>query len=79
MTFEALVAVIAEVAEVDPSTVEPGTILADELDIDSLALIEVATIIEQRGGASLFDEELTGVRTAGDLAARLQGQRRTTS
>jgi acyl carrier protein len=70
-------AAVATVLEVDPTTVTRGTRFRDDLEADSLALVEIVEIVEEQlaGQASgpfhIEDDELDGLRTVGqavDLA-----------
>lgn len=75
-------AAVARVLEVEPTTVTPATSLRDDLGADSLALVEIAEIVEEElsaGGAQLRidDEDLERIRTVGEAVdyalARLGG------
>lgn len=62
---------VVTVLEVDPATVQPGTRLREDLDADSLALVEIVEIVEERLAARaphfhVEDEELDGLRTVGE-------------
>jgi acyl carrier protein len=62
---------LVTVLEVDPARVTPDTAL-DSLDADSLALVEVAEIVEERlapharDGYAIPDTELEAVTTVGE-------------
>ncbi len=43
--------------------------LREDLGLNSLALLEIASLAEEALGLSLSDEDLRGVRTVGDLLA----------
>jgi acyl carrier protein len=59
-------AIVAEVAEIEPDTVDlPGT-LADA-GVDSLMAMEIAVDVERRYGLSFTVEELKGITTFGSL------------
>ncbi|WP_242905049.1 acyl carrier protein [Actinomadura terrae] len=65
----------AEVAEViramcrdEPGELSPGTALTDDLGLDSLRLIELGVVLEQRFGLPPVDMDRTlTVRTVGDV------------
>ena len=65
---------LGEILEIDPNTVNEGDSFADDLDADSLALIELVEAIEEelaeRSGAFRIDDEaledLKSVRDAVD-------------
>lgn len=55
---------LADLAEVDEDRLRPEAELED-LDIDSLDLVELGQIIEERFGVELDRSEIKGVRTIG--------------
>jgi len=69
-----IAAIVAEVAELDPSVLVPGARLPD-VDVDSLNMVEIAVDIERRFDIRFDEEELAGVETVERLAelARAHG------
>lgn len=63
----ALTQIVAEEAGVEATTITPETHLADDLDIDSLGLLTVATQVEERFPVTLEDSQLPQVTTVGSL------------
>ena len=65
-------AAIATVLEVDPTTVTRETRFRDDLQADSLGLVEIVEIVEEelapraRPGFHIEDEDLDGLRTVGE-------------
>ncbi|QQM68112.1 acyl carrier protein [Actinomyces weissii] len=59
--------ILAEEAGVEASTITRDTDLAQDLDIDSLGLLTVATQIEERYPITLEDSLLTKLGTVGQL------------
>ncbi len=63
---------IARVLEVDPETIGTTTLLREDLGADSLALVEVAEIVEEELRATgpqefrIDDEDLERIGTVGD-------------
>lgn len=49
-----------------PETVEPSKHLTDDLDLDSIDLVDLAVSLEERSGLKLDEEELKSVRTVAD-------------
>jgi acyl carrier protein len=49
-----------------PDQIEPATHLIDDLDFDSIDLIDLAVLLEERFGFKLDNEELNSVETFGD-------------
>ena len=74
-----VVGAVVTVLEVDPTGVRRATRFREDLDADSLALVEIVEIVEEalapraRPGFHLDDEDLDGLTTVGeavDLAVR---------
>lgn len=68
----------ATVLEVDPRSVTAATRLVEDLQADSLAVVEIVEIVEgalaSRGARGhVEDEDLDGLTTAGDVAHALAG------
>ena len=66
MIEDELRAIVAEVAEIDPGSVDLGGTLADA-GVDSLMAIEIAVDVERRYGLSFTIEELKQITTFGSL------------
>ncbi|GAA1482789.1 hypothetical protein GCM10009624_32290 [Gordonia sinesedis] len=75
-TQEQLVAGIAEIIEevtgIEPSEVTMEKSFVDDLDIDSLSMVEIAVQTEDKYGVKIPDEDLAGLRTVGDAVAYIQ-------
>jgi acyl carrier protein len=50
----------------DPDAIEPTAHLIDDLDLDSIDLVDLAVSLEQDRGIKLDEEDLKSVRTVGD-------------
>lgn len=67
-----LVEAVVTVMEVDPDRVTTGTDLHSDLEADSLALVEIVEIVEERlaplapAGFHIDDDALDRLRTVGD-------------
>ncbi len=65
-------AAVATVLERDPATVTRETRFTQDLEADSLALVEIVEIVEEelaphaRAGFHIEDEDLDGLTTVGD-------------
>jgi acyl carrier protein len=66
-------AIVAEVAEIDPGSVDLSGTLADA-GVDSLMAMEIAVDVERRYGLSFTVEELKGITTFGSLVALTQAR-----
>lgn len=62
---------IAEVLDIPPGSVTPGTRLRDDLGADSLDLAEIVTRIEARSGAVIEPSRLPSIATVADACAVL--------
>ncbi|NLG47967.1 meromycolate extension acyl carrier protein AcpM [Gordonia sp. (in: high G+C Gram-positive bacteria)] len=75
-TQEQLVAGIAEIVEevtgIEPSEVTLEKSFIDDLDIDSLSMVEIAVQTEDKYGVKIPDEDLAALRTVGDAVAYIQ-------
>jgi len=61
-----LAAILEEVADVKPEDVTPEKSFVDDLDVDSLSMVEVAMAVEEKFNAKIPDEELSNLKTVGD-------------
>lgn len=71
-TLTRLAAVLADVAGVDPAEVTADKQLADDLELDSLAMVEVTVAVEDTFGAKVPDDVASQFRTVGDVATYLE-------
>lgn len=67
-----LASIVEEVAGVDASEVTPEKSFVDDLDIDSLSMVEIAVQTEDKYGVKIPDEDLASLRTVGDAVAYIQ-------
>lgn len=76
ITQDELIAGIAEIIEevtgIEPSEVTVEKSFVDDLDIDSLSMVEIAVQTEDKYGVKIPDEDLAGLRTVGDVVTYLQ-------
>ena len=63
--FEAFVKCAVEVLSVEASAVTREARFADDLDADSLDLVELVMALEEEFGVSVEEEELEGIETVG--------------
>ena len=64
--------IIDEVAGVPAEEVTPEKSFVDDLDIDSLSMVEIAVQTEDKYGVKIPDEDLAGLRTVGDVVSYIQ-------
>ena len=61
-----LAEIVEEVAGVATEDVTPEKSFVDDLDIDSLSMVEIAVQAEDRFGVKIPDEQLAELKTVGD-------------
>jgi len=70
-TFERVRKCIVEQLGVDPSEVDAGAALVDDLKADSLDLVELVMSLEDEFGVDIDDEAADRIRTVGDAVEYL--------
>ncbi|UCH51750.1 MAG: acyl carrier protein [Chloroflexota bacterium] len=61
-------------AGLDESKVVSGALLKDDLDIDSLDLVEVAMTLEDTFNLTLPEDEMENIRTVGDIVSVIEAR-----
>jgi acyl carrier protein len=64
--------IVNEVAGVPASDVQPEKSFVDDLDIDSLSMVEVVVAAEERFGVKIPDDDVKGLRTVGDAVSYIE-------
>ena len=64
-----LAVILNEVAGVDQSNVSADKSFLDDLEVDSLSMVEVVMAAEDKFGVKIPDEEVKNLRTVGDAVA----------
>jgi acyl carrier protein len=59
--------IIDEIAGVPAETVTPGKRFVDDLDIDSLSMVEIAVAAQDKFGVEIPDERLKDLKTVQDV------------
>lgn len=72
-TFERVKRVVLQQLLVDESKVVPEASLVDDLDADSLDLVELVMALEQEFGLEIEDEKAETIRTVGDAVDYVDG------
>jgi acyl carrier protein len=70
--LEQLAEILQEVADVDPADVTPEKSFVDDLDVDSLSMVEVAMAVEEKFNAKIPDEQLSELKTVGDAVKYIE-------
>lgn len=75
MIFEKLRDIIAEQFGIDADTITEGTSFAEDLNADSLDMVDmVLAIQDQFNIAEIDDEELAGIETVGQVVALIEAK-----
>ena len=64
--IQALAEILEEVAGVSPADVTADKSFVDDLDVDSLSMVEVAMAVEEKFNAKIPDDKLSELKTVGD-------------
>ena len=67
-----LAEILNEVADVDAGDVADDKSFTDDLDVDSLSMVEVAMAAEEKFGVKIPDDDLPKLRTVGDAVNYIQ-------
>ena len=58
--------IVVEVAGIDANIIAMDKKFTDDLDVDSLSMVEVVVAAEEKFGVKIPDEEVTKMATVGD-------------
>ena len=72
MDFEKVRDIIVETLSCDADKVTPDARLAEDLEADSLAAVELSMALEEAFGVSISDEDLPTLKTVGDVVKYLE-------
>ena len=64
--------IVHDVAGVPIDDIQPDKSFTDDLDIDSLSMVEIMVAAEERFGVTIPDEEVRGLTTVGEVAAYIE-------
>jgi acyl carrier protein len=67
-----LAEILNEVADVAQDDVTVDKTFTDDLDVDSLSMVEVAMAAEEKFGVKIPDEELPKLKTVGDAVTYIE-------
>jgi acyl carrier protein len=62
-----LAEIIEEIADVPADEVTPGKSFVDDLDIDSLSMVEIAVAAQDKFGVEIPDDQLKDLKTVHDV------------
>lgn len=67
-----LAQIVNEIAGVPVADVQPEKSFIDDLDVDSLAMVEIATAAEDHFGVRIPDDDLKDLKTVGDAVSYIE-------
>ncbi|MGK5555209.1 acyl carrier protein [Actinomadura kijaniata] len=65
--LDGLAEIIDEIVGIDKSEVTPEKNFIDDLDIDSLSMVEIAVAAQDKFGVEIPDDELRNLKTVKDV------------
>jgi len=68
----ALADIINEVAGVDADDVQLEKSFVDDLDVDSLSMVEVVVEAEEKFGVTIPDDQVKNLKTVGDAVSYIE-------
>ena len=75
MIFEKLVALVAEQFNVDEDSITMDTSFVDDLNADSVDLMDLSVALEEEFGIEeMADEDVSSIATVGDVVRFLQSR-----
>ena len=63
---DGLADIVNEIAGVPPEDITPEKSFTDDLDIDSLSMVEIVQACEDKFGVSIPDDQVKNLKTVGD-------------
>ena len=69
-----LAEIVNEVAGTDTDDVQLDKSFVDDLDIDSLSMVEIAVAAQDQFGVEIPDDELKNLKTVKDVVVYVQGK-----
>ena len=73
-TFEQVRDIIVDQLDVDPDKVTENAKFKEDLDADSLDLVELIMSFEEEFGGEISDEQAQEIETVGDVVKHLEAQ-----
>ena len=72
--FEQVKSILVETLSVDEDKVTPEARFQEDLETDSLDLVELVMTMEDKFGIKITDEEAAGIKTVGDAIDFVMGR-----
>jgi acyl carrier protein len=74
-TFDQVKAVIVELLSIDEEKVTPDARFREDLEADSLDLVELIMAFEEKFGGEISDEDAQKINTVGEVVAYLEAHK----
>ncbi len=74
MVFEKIAGILAEQLEIDVETITPETRITEDLNADSLDVVEMLMAVEDEFEVHIPDEEIENMKTVGDVVDYIQAE-----
>ena len=74
LTFENVRNIIVETLSCDADDVKPETSLIEDLDADSLEIVELSMALQESLGVGIEDEDLEKIKTVQDILDYIKGK-----
>ena len=71
---EGLAEILEEVAGINTADVAEEKSFTDDLDVDSLSMVEVVVAAEEKFGVKIPDNEVQNLKTVGDAVSYIEAQ-----
>lgn len=65
--------IVNEIAGIPAEDVQPDKSFVDDLDVDSLSMVEIAVAAQDKFGIEIPDDELKNLKTVRDVVNYIQG------
>ena len=69
---DGLAEIVNEIAGIPTEDVQLDKSFTDDLDVDSLSMVEVVVAAEERFGVKIPDDDVKGLRTVGDAVSYIE-------
>ena len=67
-----LAAIVEDIAGVDAADVQPEKSFVDDLDVDSLSMVEIVVAAEEKFGVRIPDDQVKNLKTVGDAVTFIE-------
>ena len=67
-----LAAIVEDIAGVAADDVQPEKSFVDDLDVDSLSMVEIVVAAEEKFGVRIPDDQVKNLRTVGDAVSFIE-------